>query len=173
MRWPSFFLAAVACASPCAAQSAGAAATPAAVAVVRASAPEILAAVRSSGAAVVVVNMWATWCIPCREEFPDLLELRDRWAERGLQLVLVSGDFEATLPQVERFLAERGVARTYLKKGDDTQFIDAFDPEWSGALPATFIFDAAGERRVSILGKTTYEALAEKVSSVLAQPPGR
>jgi thiol:disulfide interchange protein len=141
--------------------------------VVRATAAEILRAVRGSGASAVVVNMWATWCIPCREEFPDLLRLRDRYAARSVKLVLVSGDFDATLPQVKEFLAQHGVAETYLKTGNDTEFIDAFDPAWSGALPATFVYDAEGKRRYSILGKTTYDALEEKVSSVLATEPGR
>jgi thiol-disulfide isomerase/thioredoxin len=163
--------AALVCAPPFAARAAD---TPAgAVRITRAGADEILRAVRGSGAAATVVNMWATWCIPCREEFPELLRLRDEYARRGVALVLVSGDFDATLPEVEKFLAERGVRETYLKQGNDTDFINAFDREWSGALPATFVYDRAGTRRHSILGKTTYEALGEKVSAVLASQPGR
>jgi hypothetical protein len=85
----------------------------------------------------------------------------------------VSGDFDATIPEVKSFLAERGVSETFLKQGNDTEFINAFDREWSGALPATFVYDAAGTRRHSILGKTTYEALEEKISSMIDSQPGR
>src|SRR5262245_33255733 len=76
---------------------------------VPASATEILAAVRAPGAAGTLVNMWATWCVPCREEFPDLLRLRSAYRERGLRVLLVSGDFDSERPQVEAFLREQGV----------------------------------------------------------------
>ena len=152
--------------------AARAAETPPEVNVIRAGSEEILSAVRGSGAKVVVVNMWATWCIPCREEFPDLLRLRERYADRGVKLVLVSADFDATLPEVKSFLADRGVGETFLKTGNDTEFINAFDREWSGALPATFVYDGTGARRYSIHGKTTFEALEEKVSSILDSQPG-
>ena len=85
--------------------------------------------------------------------------LRERYADRGVKLILVSGDFDTTLPEVKSFLAERGVSETFLKTGNDTEFINAFDREWSGALPATFVYDGTGTRRYSIHGKTTYEAL--------------
>ena len=49
------------------------------------------------------------------------------------------------------------------------QFIDAFDPQWSGALPATFIYDGSGTRRHALLGKSTYAQFEEKVRDVLKQ----
>ena len=116
--------AALVCAAPVVA---GAAETAPQVNVIRAGSEEILSAVRGSGAKVVVLNMWATWCIPCREEFPDLLRLRERYADRGVKLILVSGDFDTTLPEVKSFLAERGVSETFLKTGNDTEFINAFE----------------------------------------------
>jgi thiol-disulfide isomerase/thioredoxin len=169
MRCLLALIVALACAAPIASRAAETAPD---VRVIRAGSEEILRAVRAAGAKVVVVNMWATWCIPCREEFPDLLRLRERWAERGVKLVLVSGDFDTTLPEVKSFLAEHGVGETFLKVGNDTEFINAFDREWSGALPATFVYDGAGTRRYSIHGKTTYEALEEKVAAILDSQPG-
>ena len=103
---------------------------------------ELLDVVRSS-AGPVLVNVWATWCVPCREEFPDLLRVREQYRDAGLRVLLVSADFDLQREQALRFLAAQGVDFvTYHKRGDDEQFIDALSPEWSGALPATFVFDS-------------------------------
>lgn len=139
---------------------------------------QLLDAVRAPGAKAVVVNLWATWCLPCREEFPDLLRLRRAYADRGVRLVLVSGDFGSERPQVEAFLREQGVDfPTYLKTGSDMALIDAFDPQWSGALPATFIYDGQGRRRHSLFGITRYATFEENVNDVLRgggpSPPAR
>ncbi|MGD9764027.1 MAG: TlpA family protein disulfide reductase [Candidatus Binatia bacterium] len=136
---------------------------------IRATAPDLLAAVRAPGAAATLVNVWATWCIPCREEFGDLLRLRAAYADRGLRVLFVSGDFDSERAQVEAFLRDHGVSFvTYLKTGDDMQFIDALDPQWTGALPATFIYDRQGTRRQSLFGKSSYAALEELVNGALA-----
>src|SRR5262245_4465900 len=42
---------------------------------------------------VVLVNFWATWCVPCREEFPDLSRLQKAFAGKGLRIIGVSTDF--------------------------------------------------------------------------------
>ena len=133
-----------------------------------ATAADILKAVRAPGARAVLVNVWATWCIPCREELPDLLRLRRNYAAQGLRVILVSGDFSSDAEQAAGFLGQLGVDfPTYLKKGTDMEFIDAFDRKWSGALPATFIYDAAGHQKDAIHGIATYAQLEEHVRSVL------
>jgi thiol-disulfide isomerase/thioredoxin len=145
--------------------------SPEEVKIVRATADDILAAVRSADTRAVVVNVWATWCIPCREEFPELVRLRERYRDRGLVVLFVSGDFDSTLDNARQFLAAQGVERTYLKQGKDEEFIDRFDPDWSGALPATFVYDGTGSLRHAIHGKTTYEALEEEVLPLLGDAP--
>ncbi len=133
-------------------------------------AAQVLAAVRAPGANVVVVNVWATWCIPCREEFPDLLRLRRSYRDRGLRLVLVSGDFPSERDAALGFLAEQGVDfPTYLKEGGDMEFIDTLDKRWSGALPATFVYDSSGTLRHFREGKTSYADFETMVQGVLAQ----
>jgi thiol-disulfide isomerase/thioredoxin len=135
-----------------------------------ASAAQVLTAVREPGASVVVVNVWATWCIPCREEFPDLLRLRRSYRDRGLRLVLVSGDFSSERDAALGFLAEQGVDfPTYLKEGDDMEFINALDRRWSGALPATFVYDSSGMLQHFREGKTSYADFETMVQGVLAQ----
>ena len=138
-----------------------------------ATAPQVLEAVKAAKSTVVVVNVWATWCIPCREEMPDLLKLRHVYRDRGLTLLLVSGDFSAEREAAATFLTEQGVDfPTYIKTGDDMAFIDAFDPKWSGALPATFIYDGQGKLRHALLGKSSYAQFEAKVLDVLQSPTG-
>jgi thiol-disulfide isomerase/thioredoxin len=136
--------------------------------IVPASAPEILAAVRGSKSRATVVNLWATWCSPCREEFPDILRFYNAYKDRGVSLVLVSGDFSSDTEAAREFLASQGVAlRTYLKSGKDDEFINSFDPAWSGALPATFLYNDHGEKVHSFLGTVTYDSLEREVAPLV------
>ncbi|HYM81037.1 MAG TPA: TlpA disulfide reductase family protein, partial [Candidatus Limnocylindria bacterium] len=130
----------------------------------------VLAAVREPGAEVVLVNIWATWCAPCREEFPDLMRLNERYRDRGLRLVLISADFEDQLPLARRFLAKQGVDfPSYLKTGDDMRFINAMDSRWTGALPATLIYDGRGDLRHFWEGRASFEKFEQTVLDVLSE----
>lgn len=131
----------------------------------------VLAAVRSSGARAVLVNVWASWCQPCREEFPDLLKLERKYRAQGFRLILVSADFDSDLPQARSFLAEQGVGfPTWWKVGDDMEFINALDRDWSGALPGSFLFDGTGRLIRSWEGKASYATLEQRLRAVLDSP---
>ncbi|HKQ60998.1 MAG TPA: TlpA disulfide reductase family protein [Candidatus Polarisedimenticolaceae bacterium] len=133
-----------------------------------ADAAELLHQVRRSGARAVLLNVWATWCQPCREELPDLLRLRRELGGRGLAVMLVSADFEDEGAAAARFLGSQGVDfPTWLKSGRDAPFIDGLAPAWSGALPASFVFDGTGKLHAFREGKQTYETFRELVLDVL------
>ena len=130
--------------------------------VVPISAPDVLGLVKRPGAKATLVNVWATWCVPCRQEFPSLLKVARAHEREGLRLVLVSADFDDQLPGIHAFLGTHGVRdTTYLKAGDDMTFINTLSPEWSGALPATFVYDPRG-RLVSFWEGKADEARFEK-----------
>ena len=134
-------------------------------------APGLLRVVGESSARVVVVNVWATWCIPCREEFPDLVRLHEEWRARGVEVIFVSADFDSQIGAAVRFLAEHGIeGTTYLKTGSDMDFIDALSPEWTGALPATFLYDRGRNLRHFLQRKTGYEELAGLIEPMLRGP---
>ena len=134
-----------------------------------ATAEQVLEAVRRPGATVVLLNVWATWCGPCREEFPDLVDLHRIHRDRGLRLILVSADFDDQLPQARRFLASQGVdVPSYLKVGDDMHFINTLNPRWTGALPATFLYDGRGRLRYFREGKTVRRALEQQILAVVS-----
>lgn len=139
--------------------------------VVLADASTVLARARDGAAAVTVVNVWATWCGPCREEFPALLAAVERH-KPDTRLLLYSADFDDQAPQVRTFLAEQGVRDTvYLKTGDDAQFIHTLQPDWSGALPATLVFDRAGRLREFWEGQAD-SARFERAIQAALEPQG-
>jgi thiol-disulfide isomerase/thioredoxin len=113
--------------------------------IVRATPAEILRRATRPGAHATLVNVWASWCVPCREEFPALLQVARAHRADGLRLVLVSADFDDQIGAAREFLVAHGVTDTcWLKTGDDMTFINTLRPSWSGALPATLIYDANG-----------------------------
>ncbi len=135
-------------------------------------AQELLTRVRDGKAQVTVVNLWATFCQPCVEEFPDLVRLEKTYRDKGVRVFFVSVDFDSELPAVRRFLQKQGVTYpTFLKaQDDDNAFITALHPEWSGALPATFIYDARGRLRHFHEGKGDFALFERLVQDVLQHP---
>ncbi len=119
---------------------------------------------------VVVVNYWATWCEPCREEFPALIEFQRRYAGRGVRLLAVSLDSPNQRERVvAQFLSEQQPPFPVFIKavGDPDPFINAIDPNWSGVLPATFIYDRQGEKRIVLFEPQTFASLAAHVQPLL------
>lgn len=108
--------------------------------------PEGIAPLMASfqGEKAVLLNVWATWCVPCVEEFPYLVELRNTYKDQ-LEVVFISTDFPEDLPRVNEFLKTMGVDwQTYVKDGKDEPFIMAIHPDWTGAMPATAVYDKNG-----------------------------
>ena len=131
-------------------------------------AADILKSVRSSGASVVLVNLWATWCDPCREEFPDLVRLERKYRSRGLRVLFVSADDRDDAAAVQSFLSDQGVDfPTYLKAEKDQPFIDRLEKRWTGALPATLLFDGKGRQRGFWEGPVKVRELEEEIVKLL------
>jgi len=138
--------------------------------VIPVTAAEFRRVITAARAKAVLVNVWATWCGPCREELPDLVRLERDGRAAGLKVLLVSADSESDLPQVKRFLAQHGVCfPTYFKAQKDMEFINGLDPRWSGALPATFIFDNQGKLVNRLEGKATYAEFVALIQPVLEE----
>ena len=96
----------------------------------------------------LLVNFWATWCDPCRDEFPDLVKIDSEYRPKSLDFVTVSLD-EATeiKTEVPRFLAKmKATMPAYLLTASDPEpAINAVDQQWTGSLPATFLYNEKGE----------------------------
>lgn len=110
---------------------------------VEADAAAILEAVEGqSGSQAVLVNYWATWCKPCVDEFPMIVELDGKYSQEGLETYFVSVDFSDAKSQVRDFLEKQGVkGLSFIKtEGGDNEFIDAISKKWTGAVPFTIVY---------------------------------
>jgi thiol-disulfide isomerase/thioredoxin len=117
---------------------------------------------------VTVVNFWATWCGPCRKEMPDLIALEKKLAPKGVKLLLISADEDSDEAKAGQFLGSLKASQPwYIKKAaDDDKFINSIDPKWSGALPATFIYDRSGKRVKSFFGEVEMKQIEAAVASL-------
>ncbi|HEV2799721.1 MAG TPA: redoxin domain-containing protein [Pyrinomonadaceae bacterium] len=120
----------------------------------------------------LLVNFWATWCVPCRKEFPDLVKIEADYRASGLEFALVSADDVTELKTaVPKFLREmRATAMpAYLLNAEDTEAaIAQVDPAWGGQLPATFLFDRQGKiayRHFGIINPAELRLEIDKVTS--------
>jgi len=89
---------------------------------------------------VVLLNLWATWCVPCRTETPYLQSISEEYAARGLEVVGVSQDVGDVRDDIEMFVEEYGVTYTILH-----------DPQMRGldlyrvfGMPGSFLIDREG-----------------------------
>jgi len=114
---------------------------------------------------VVIVNFWATWCGPCREEFPDLVRLY-RENKDSVVLVAVSMDEPEDAGKALEYLKQqKSDFPAYIRGFKDFEaFVNAIDPKWMGAIPATFVFDRSGKRVFSQEGKVTYDQLKKVIA---------
>jgi cytochrome c biogenesis protein CcmG/thiol:disulfide interchange protein DsbE len=113
---------------------------------------------------VVVVNFWATWCEPCRDELPALLGLKEKLAGRRFELVTVN--YGESAEKIAQFLQRERLSLPTLL---DTRKEVAKDWNVRG-LPMTFVVDAQGRVRYWVFGERAWSegeslALVEKLLS--------
>ena len=118
----------------------------------------------------LLVNFWATYCDPCRDEFPDLVKVDSDFRPKSLDFVTVSlddvGDIKTKVPQ---FLAQmKATMPAYLLDVSDPEpAINAVDPKWQGDLPATFLYNSKGEIVFKHFGRVNTAELREAIERVV------
>ena len=119
---------------------------------------------------VVLLNVWATWCHPCREEIPALQRLHERMADSGLRIVGVSVDAGGEGERVAAFAREFGVTYDIWLDPDD-RVSDTF---YTLGVPTTLLIDRAGVVRWRHTGpvKDTDPVLLRALDAALADSAG-
>ncbi len=116
---------------------------------------------------VRVVNFWATWCEPCREEIPALQRVQAKFAANGLETIGISIDHADKVRQFAK-----NMAITYPLLLGDASVIDVARAlgNRAGGLPYTLVIDAQGKLLASKLGGITEAQLTEILLPALGQP---
>ena len=95
----------------------------------------------------LVVNFWATWCEPCRDEYPMMVELAKQFKPQGVEVVGIDMDDESDMNLVRRFLVKMapGFPNYRQKPGIDLdRFYDGVNPQWKGTMPQTMFYGKDG-----------------------------
>jgi thiol-disulfide isomerase/thioredoxin len=118
---------------------------------------------------VLLVDFWATWCDPCREELPKLAGLQAKLAARRFRLVTVSCDEPEQSEDAEKLLRSMRLREPfYLKRAENNdRFINSIDPQWSGALPALFLYGRHGRLVRSFVGEVELADVEAEIRKLL------
>ncbi|HEV3467940.1 MAG TPA: redoxin domain-containing protein [Pyrinomonadaceae bacterium] len=126
----------------------------------------------AGGGRALLVIFWATWCVPCRDEFPDLVKIRGRYSAERLDFVTVSlddvSDIGSVVPQFLREMRATHIPAYLLNADDPEAAISFFDPTWRGELPATFLYDPRGQLVYKHRGRIKPPELQAAIDRALA-----
>lgn len=117
---------------------------------------------------IAVVNFWATWCVPCRQEFPMLSQLTEKFAGRKVRFVSISADEDPMSrkgrAKIDQFLTEQKPAMEIWLGAD----LDALERCGLGnVLPGTMILDANGQIVFRIEGQAHEEDITGPIEWLL------
>jgi len=118
----------------------------------------------------LLINFWATWCDPCREEFPDLVKL-DAAYKGKIDFLTVSLDDLADINTlVPKFLGEQkaDMPAYLLNTPDENAAIALVSPEWNGNLPLTVLYSPGGGVAYLRKGKIKNEVVSAEIDKLLA-----
>jgi thiol-disulfide isomerase/thioredoxin len=118
----------------------------------------------------LLVTFWATWCQPCREEYPMIIELAKEYAPQGLAVVGVSLDEDADMGLVRQFLdkSHPGFPNYRQKPGVDADaFYQGVNPDWRGTMPQTDFYARDGHLARYFVGQKSKDAFVQAIRLIL------
>lgn len=121
----------------------------------------------------LLVNFWATWCDPCREEFPELVTIDNEYKGK-IGFITISLDDPADIATtVPKFLSsmKAEMPAYLLKTADESAVISSISKSWAGGMPFTALYNAKGELSYFREGKVVIETLRAELDKLLAPAP--
>jgi thiol-disulfide isomerase/thioredoxin len=118
----------------------------------------------------LLINFWATWCDPCREEFPDLVKL-DQEFKGKIDFITISLDDPADIATtVPKFLSsmKAEMPAYLLRTPDESAFIAAIAKNWQGAMPFTILYDKDGKAAYQREGKVVLDVIRPQITALLS-----
>jgi thiol-disulfide isomerase/thioredoxin len=131
---------------------------------------DVVAKYRGKG---VLVAFWATWCEPCRNEYPLVVSLAKEYAPRGLVVGGVSLDEDSDLSLVRKFLVQNhpGFPNYRKKPGIDADaFYQTVNPDWKGTMPGTAFYARDGHLARNFFGERQRDPFVDAIRLILATP---
>jgi thiol-disulfide isomerase/thioredoxin len=127
---------------------------------------------KAANAKITIVNLWATWCAPCKEEMPELIRYYKSHATNGAQLLLVSGDSPSEFKEAAEFLAKLGADFPVyrLSEAPDAFMKNLGEPNWPAIVPTTLIYDQKAKRIGYWAKRVPMKELETIAAKALAKP---
>ena len=134
---------------------------------------DVIAKYRGKG---ILVTFWATWCGPCRAEYPMIAEFARQYASQGLVVVGISTDANSDMDSVRQFLAKNhpGFPNYRQKPGIDADaFYQGVNPEWSGTMPQTDFYARDSHLARYFVGEKPRAVFEDSIRLILASSSGQ
>lgn len=103
---------------------------------------------------IVIVDFWATWCPPCLISIPELVEIQEKYAERGVTVLGISVDLPEKMSEADLRAFKSKLKMNYpILRADDRIMVDYFGGEGAQvAIPTLFVVDREGHIREKLVG---------------------